>query len=233
VIRFVTGTDTGVGKTLAAATLCRAEREAGRTVLYAKPVQTGLPPGEPGDAAFVAAAGGVPVMECLRFPEPLAPAVAAERAGTVIDVNALLTDLAKAGDGFDRIVVEGAGGLLVPLWDDVTMADLAAALGAGLIVVTRPSLGTLNHTALTLDAAETRALPVDGLIISGWPDDPGVTEQTNLERLSDMAPVLGLLPAYPDLDTADPATAPADLGLITTIGGFRAAPEGFEQRPGG
>ena len=213
-IRFVTGTDTGVGKTLAAAALCRADREAGRTVLYAKPVQTGLERAEAGDAAFVAAAAKVPVIECLRFREPLAPAVAAERAGTVIDVGALLNDLEKASDGFDRLVVEGAGGLLVPLSDAVTMADLADALGAGLVVVTRPTLGTLNHTALTLEAANSRGLPVDGLVISGWPADPGITEQTNLERLSDMAPVLGLLPSYLGLDTADPATAPPDLALL-------------------
>ena len=82
-IRFVTGTDTGVGKTLAAAVLCLREREAGRTVLYAKPVQTGLQTAEAGDAAFVAAAAKVPVVECLRFPDPLAPAVAAERVGTM------------------------------------------------------------------------------------------------------------------------------------------------------
>ncbi len=213
-IRFVTGTDTGIGKTVAAAALCRAEREAGRTVLYAKPVQTGLEQAEPGDAAFVAAAAKVPVIECLRFPEPLAPAVAAARAGVVIDVDGLLTDLAKAGDGFDRIVVEGAGGLLVPLSGDVTMADLAGVLGAGLVVVTRPTLGTLNHTALTLEAARARGLPVDGLVIAAWPADPGITEETNLERLSTMAPVLGLLPSYPGLDTADPATAPPDLGFL-------------------
>jgi len=213
-IRFVTGTDTGVGKTLAAATLCRADRKAGRTVLYAKPVQTGLERAQAGDAAFVAAAAKVPVIECLRFREPLAPAVAAERAGAVIDVDALLTDLAKAGDGFDRVMVEGAGGLLVPLWGDVTMADLADRLGAGLIVVTRPTLGTLNHTALTLEAADARGLPVDGLVISGWPADPGVTEQTNLERLSAMVPVLGLLPIFPGLDTADPATAPPELAFV-------------------
>ncbi|MCA1844321.1 MAG: dethiobiotin synthase, partial [Actinobacteria bacterium] len=145
-IRFVTGTDTGVGKTLAAAALCRAEREAGRSVLYVKPVQTGLEPGEPGDAAFVAAAADVPVVECLRFPEPLAPAVAAERAGATIDTDALLNDLTKAGDGFDRVIVEGAGGLLVPVWGDTTMADLAERLGAGLVIVTRATLGTLNHT---------------------------------------------------------------------------------------
>ncbi|MEW6473394.1 MAG: dethiobiotin synthase [Actinomycetota bacterium] len=214
-IRFVTGTDTGVGKTVASAALCRAEREAGRTVLYAKPVQTGVQRAEPGDAAFVAAAAGVPVVECLRFPDPLAPAVAAQRVGAAIDVDALLADLEKAGDGFDRVVVEGAGGLLVPLTDDVTMADLADRLGAGLVVVTRPSLGTLNHTALTLEAARARALPVDGLVISGWPAEPGVTEETNLERLAAMAPVLGLLPAYPGLDTADPARAPRELAFLT------------------
>jgi dethiobiotin synthetase len=215
VIRFVTGTDTGVGKTVAAAALCRAERVAGRTVLYAKPVQTGLDKGEPGDAAFVAAAARVPVVECLRFPDPLAPAVAAELAGASIDVDGLLADLAKAGDGFDRIVVEGAGGLLVPLTDDVTMADLADRLGAGLVVVSRPGLGTLNHTALTLEAARSRGLPVDGLVISGWPAEPGVTERTNLERLSAMAPVLGILPAYPGVDTADPTTAPAEPAFLT------------------
>lgn len=209
-IRFVTGTDTGVGKTIAAAALCRAERAAGRTVLYAKPVQTGLRKGEPGDAAFVAAAARVPVVECLRFPDPLAPAVAADLDHSVIDVDGLLADLAKAADGFDRLVVEGAGGLLVPLTDEVTMADLADRLGAGLVVVTRPTLGTLNHTALTLEAARSRGLPVDGLVVSGWPAEPGVTERTNLERLSAMAPVLGVLPVYPSLDTADPTTAPRE-----------------------
>ena len=155
--------------------------------------------------------------------------MAAELAGTVIDVAALLADLAKAGDGFDRVVVEGAGGLLVPLGGDCTMADLAAALGAGLVVVTRPTLGTLNHTALTLEAARTRGLPVDGLVIAGWPAEPGVTEQTNLERLAAMAPVLGLLPSYPGLDTAEPATAPPELALIRPIGGFREDRPGFEE----
>jgi dethiobiotin synthetase len=195
VIRFVTGTDTGVGKTIAAAALCRIERMAGRTVLYVKPVQTGLQPAQAGDAAFVAAAAQVPVVECVRFPDPLAPAVAAERAGAAIDVGALLADITKAADGFDRIVVEGAGGLLVPVWDEITMADLAGALGAGLVVVTRPALGTLNHTALTLEAAHSRGLPVDGVVVSGWPDEPGVTEQTNLERLSRIPPELDFVKA--------------------------------------
>src|SRR5207237_9087851 len=108
-----------------------------------------------------------------------------------------------------------AGGLLVPLWGDVTMADLADRLGAGLVIVTRPSLGTLNHTALTLEAANGRGLPVDGLVVSGWPADPGATEEANLERLAAMAPVLGLLPAYPRLAPAAPPTAPTDPALAT------------------
>jgi dethiobiotin synthetase len=217
VIRFVTGTDTGVGKTIASAALCREERAAGRTVLYAKPVQTGLQKAEAGDAAFVAVAAKVPVVECLRFPDPLAPAVAAELVNSAIDVDGLLADLAKAGDGFDRIVAEGAGGLLVPLTEEVTMADLADRLGAGLVVVTRPTLGTLNHTALTLEAARSRGLPVDGLVVSGWPAEPGVTERTNLERLAAMAPLLGVLPVYPRLDTADPTTAPPEAAFLPAL----------------
>jgi dethiobiotin synthetase len=92
------------------------------------------------------------------------------------------------------------------------MADLAGRLGAALVVVTRPSLGTLNHTALTVEAARARGLAVEGLVVSGWPAEPGIIERTNLERLGDMAPVLGLLPVYPGLDTADPTTAPPELG---------------------
>ncbi|MGH8972726.1 MAG: dethiobiotin synthase, partial [Acidimicrobiia bacterium] len=151
-IRFVTGTDTGVGKTVVAAALARAEAGAGRRVAYCKPVQTGLRPGEPGDADFVAAAAGVPVTEGLRLEEPLAPAVAAERAGTTIDVDALVSWCRHQAESVDVLLVEGAGGLLVPLSGAVTMADLAALLHAEIVIATRPGLGTLNHTALTLEA---------------------------------------------------------------------------------
>jgi dethiobiotin synthase len=201
-IRFVTGTDTGVGKTVVAAALARAEREAGRGVAYCKPVQTGLAPGEPGDADFVAAAAGVPVTEGLRLEAALAPAVAAERAGIKIDVDGLVGWCRHQGDSVDLLLVEGAGGLLVPLWGDVTMADLAARLDADVVIATRPGLGTLNHTALTLEAARARGLPIAGLVVCGWPAEPGVTEATNLERLAAMAPILGLIPFVAGLDTA-------------------------------
>lgn len=203
-IRFVTGTDTGVGKTVAAGALARAEREAGRAVAYCKPVQTGLAPGAPGDADFVAATAGVPVTEGLRLAEALAPAVAAERAGVKIDVDALVSWCRHQADSFDVLMVEGAGGLLVPLSGDVTMADLAARLGADVIIATRPRLGTLNHTALTVEAARARGLNVAGLVVCGWPAEPGVTENTNLERLAAMAPVLGLIPFVAGLDTTRP-----------------------------
>jgi len=208
-IRFVTGTDTGMGKTVAAAALARAEREAGRAVAYCKPVQTGLAPGEPGDADFVAATAGVAAGEGLRLAEALAPAVAADRAGIKIDVDALVSWCRHQADGVDVLLVEGAGGLLAPLAGDVTMADLALRLEADVVVATRPGLGTLNHTALTLEAARARGLPVAGLVVCGWPAEPGVTETTNLERLAAMAPVLGLIPFVAGLDTARPAAGVA------------------------
>lgn len=219
-ILFVTGTDTGVGKTVASAALARSERTAGRRVAYCKPVQTGLAPGQPGDADFVAGAAGVPVTECLRLPEPLAPAVAAHRAGVDIDVDTLIKAIRAPAAGVDVLIVEGAGGLLVPLTDAVTMADLAGRLGARLVVVTRPGLGTLNHTALTVEAARARGLDVAGLVVSGWPAPPGVTETTNLERLAAMAPVLGLVPFMPGLDTARPPAPDAHFcGLSSTVTG--------------
>lgn len=193
-IRFVTGTDTGVGKTIAAAALARAELEAGKSVAYCKPVQTGVERDEPGDADVVRELASIEATECLRFPAPLAPAVAAELAGTTIDVFQLATDIRNLAAPLDTLLVEGAGGLLVPLNDDTNMADLARLLGADLVIVTRPSLGTLNHTALTLEAAAARGLQVAGLVVSMWPDDPGVTERTNLSRLATMAPLLGVVP---------------------------------------
>ncbi len=213
-IRFVTGTDTGVGKTVACAALARAEQAAGGRVAYCKPVQTGLVPGESGDADYVAASAGVPVTEGLRLEEALAPAVAAERAGIPIDVDALVSWCRHQADAVDVLLVEGAGGLLVPLSGQATMADLAARLGAELVVATRPGLGTLNHTALTLEAARARHLRVAGLVICGWPAEPGITETTNLERLAAMAPILGVVPAVPGLDTAVPTARAASPELL-------------------
>jgi len=188
---LVTGTDTGVGKTVVAALLCRYRRGA----TYVKPVQTGLA-ADPTDAAVVARLAGCPTRSPIVFTEALAPAVAAARAGQRVDRVALLA----AFSGLDLVVGEGAGGLLVELGTDgSTLADLAVDLGLPLVVVTRPSLGTLNHTRLTLEAAWARAVEVRGLVVCGYPSNPDTAEQTNLDLLARLAPLLGVVPQL-DLD---------------------------------
>jgi dethiobiotin synthetase len=200
VIRFVTGTDTGVGKTVVAALLAADAAARGRNVVYVKPVQTGLAPGVPGDADFVAKAAGVRAVEGVRYPLALAPAVAAAQAGESVDVDALVDLVAGEAADSDDVVVEGAGGLLVPLADGVDMAAFALSVGAHeVVVVTRPGLGTLNHTALTLEAARRRGLdPV--LVVSNWPETPGLTETTNLALMADMAPILATVPFVEGVD---------------------------------
>lgn len=198
-ILFVTGTDTGVGKTVVAAALAVEATGAGREVCYFKPVQTGLRTGEFGDAQFVGRVAGVRAEEGLRFAAPLAPAVAAAAVGHKVDTDQLRGRALDLALECDTLIVEGAGGLLVPLSDRVDMADFAGDLGAELAVATRPTLGTLNHTALTVEAARRRGLD-PALVISDWPDEPGLTETTNLEQLREMAPLIGVVPAIDGLD---------------------------------
>jgi dethiobiotin synthetase len=192
-IRFVTGTDTGVGKTVASAVLAHQAASEGKRVRYVKPVQTGMAVGGRGDADFVAAAAGVEADEILRFDEPLAPAVAAERAGKTIDFDGLTAEVLKRETGNDLLIVEGAGGLLAPLAGNRPMADLVAALRAELVVVARPGLGTLNHSALTVEVAAAHGLPVAGVVVCGWPTKPGVAERTNIGRLETLAPIVAVV----------------------------------------
>ena len=196
---LVTGTDTGVGKTLVAALIARARPGA----TYVKPAQTGLTQG-PADAEVVAAIAGCPVRQGPALDEPLAPSVAAVRAGRTIT----RVDLLAPFSGLDEVVGEGAGGLLVELGTDgTTLADLAADLGLPLVVVARPGLGTLNHTRLTCEAAWARGLEVAGIVVNRYPGRPGIAETTNLDALAQIAPVLTVVPetdpaggALPDLD---------------------------------
>lgn len=198
-IVFVTGTDTGVGKTVVAAALAVEALGAGGEVCYFKPVQTGLGAGECGDAQFVSRVAGVRAEEGLRFAAPLAPAVAAALEGHKVDADQLRQLAVDLADSCDTLIVEGAGGLLVPLSDRADMADLASDLDAELAVATRPTLGTLNHTALTVEAARRRSLD-PSLVISNWPHEPGITETTNLEQLGEMAPLIGVVRAVDGLD---------------------------------
>ena len=201
---FVTGTDTGVGKTVVAAALTRVLSAAGLRVGAFKPVQTGTDEGAD-DLAFLVAAGGVdPALARApyRFGAPLAPSVAADLAGEAVDparVRAAFEDLRRS---VEVVVVEGAGGLLVPVTEAVSMGGLAAGMGLPVVVVARPGLGTLNHTALTVTAARGLGLTVLGIVLSGFPAAPGPAEATNpamIERLSGL-PLLGCLPVVEGLD---------------------------------
>ena len=203
-ILFVSGTDTAVGKTVLSAAICRQAMEQGRDVAYFKPVQTGLLPGGYGDRDYVEEAAGVPAFEGERYEHPLAPSVAAAEEGRRVDVEALVQRARELVADRDLLVVEGAGGLLVPFTEHMDMAGMAARLGARVLLATRPGLGTLNHTALSIEALRHRDLVLEGLVLCGWPSDPGRTERTNREVLSTMAPLIGYLPYVHDLDTEHP-----------------------------
>ncbi|MET7424171.1 dethiobiotin synthase [Dactylosporangium sp. NPDC005555] len=181
----VTGTDTGVGKTIVTAAIAAAATAAGRLVAVVKPAQTGTAEGDEPDAATVARlAEPVTVRTLASFPDPLAPLAAARVAGED-PLTAVMAQLALRTivEEHDLTLIEGAGGLLVPMGEDGwTMLDLAAALGATAVVVARPGLGTLNHTALTLAALAARDVPA-AVVLGTWPADPELVHRTNLHDL--------------------------------------------------
>ncbi|HHU68630.1 MAG TPA: dethiobiotin synthase, partial [Corynebacterium sp.] len=169
----------------------------GHTVIPVKPVQTGEPEGS-GDVVSVEKLTGLPGVELARYPEPLAPNIAARRAGMPQVERAELGARIRELDGPDRIVlVEGAGGLLVRLADDLTIGDIAADLGAPLLVVTSLGLGSLNTAELTVRAAQARGLRVLGLIGGSLPAEPDLATRENLAELPRVTGVrlLGCLPA--------------------------------------
>ena len=157
---FVTGTDTGVGKTVVVAALGLAAQAQGRSAVGLKPAQTGDDGTSTTDAAFVQGVLGTSEPEGAVCPyslrAPLAPAVAAELEGRRLDTAVVAAAYAALRRRHDYVVVEGAGGVLVPFADGVNMGDLAALLNLPVVVVARPGLGTLNHTLLTLDALHRR-----------------------------------------------------------------------------
>lgn len=196
-VLVVTGTDTGVGKTVATAALACHARRAGIDVAVCKPVQTGTDDGDD-DLAEVARLSGVTELAGLaRYPRPLAPVAAAAAAGMALPSREQLLGFIGELDRPGRLtLVEGAGGLLVELGENgVTARDLAVALGAAVLVVVRPALGTLNHTALTLEALAAQGLSCAGLVIGAWPEHPGPVETSNRPALEALAPVRAVLPA--------------------------------------
>ncbi len=193
----ITGTDTGVGKTVTTAALACTARLAGLDVAVCKPVQTGTVDGD-NDLGEVSRLAGVDNLHGgWRYPEPLAPVAAADRAGLALPTRAELVDAVRTAEVKGGLtLVEGAGGLLVEVGaDGVTVRDLAADLSAAVLVVVSPGLGTLNHTALTLESLAGQGISCAGLVIGAWPENPGVAESGNREALAQLAPVRAVLPA--------------------------------------
>ncbi|MGW3089112.1 dethiobiotin synthase [Streptomyces sp. NPDC001108] len=198
-ILVVTGTGTEIGKTIVTAAVAAAH--AGRRVAVLKPAQTGLAPGEPGDAAEVARLAGdhVTAVELARFPEPLAPATAARRSGLPPVRPDDVADAArKLATEHDLVLVEGAGGLLVRFDDEgSTLADAARLLAAPVLVVVAAGLGTLNTAALTSEALRSRGLECRGVVVGSMPAEPDLAARCNLTDLPVVtgAPLLGAVPA--------------------------------------
>lgn len=202
-VRIVTGTSTDVGKTVVTAALAAVLKRSG-SVAVCKPAQTGLRPGEDGDLADVRRlAGELATVEPARYPEPLAPATAARRAGMPLLARAAVAEAVTQLDrGHDAVLVEGAGGVLVRLGEGgFTIADVAADLGAAgvdvsAVVVVDPALGALNHAELTVRALRASGVRCEGLIIGRWPQDPDLAMRCNLEDLPTVTgmPVLGRIP---------------------------------------
>ncbi|GHJ49525.1 ATP-dependent dethiobiotin synthetase BioD [Catellatospora sp. TT07R-123] len=199
-IVLVTGTDTGVGKTIVTAAVAAAASAAGLRVAVVKPAQTGVDPayGEVSDMEIVHRLAAPATVETLHeFPDPLAPTAAARVAQVdPPDMFDVIDQVKGIAAEHELTLVEGAGGLLVPMGvhpggSQWTLADLAVALSAPAIVVARAGLGTLNHTALTLEAMNRRSIPAYP-VLGAWPSRPELVHYTNLADLPD--DLYGLLP---------------------------------------
>jgi dethiobiotin synthetase len=194
---FVTGTDTGAGKSIVAAAICAALAARGERVGAFKPVVTGLdePPGEwPPDHELlvsVASAGQSPEdVAPYRFGPAASPHLAAPLEGVSVDRSVLLGAASGASARADVLVVEGVGGLMVPLTEDYLVRDLAAELGLPVIVAARPGLGTINHTLLTVQAARAAGLAPAGVVLTPSAARPSAVEASNqatIERLADVS----------------------------------------------
>ena len=219
---FVTGTDTGVGKTRVVRAIVAAWRQRGRDAVAMKPIETGCArDGDrllPDDGAALAATCGRAIdLVCpSRFETPASPEAAAAREGRAVDFAAIDRAYRALADGADAILVEGAGGLLVPVDGARAMADLAARYASRLLVVARASLGTVNHTLLTVEAARARGLAVAGVVLNRVVDERGPDEDSNAEAIATRARVrvFGTLPHRPRADDQSlAADAEAHLAL--------------------
>ncbi|HEX8854092.1 MAG TPA: dethiobiotin synthase [Thermoleophilaceae bacterium] len=191
---FVAGTDTGAGKTVLAAAICAALAARGERVAAFKPIVTGLDeqvdewPRDHELLAATASAGQMAADVATRsFGPPVSPHFAAQLADEMLDPAALVEAARAAAEGADALVCEGVGGLLVPLTPEYLIRDFAADLGLPVVIASRPALGTINHSLLTVEAARARGLDVRGIVMTPWPAEPDgmlVSNRETVERLA-------------------------------------------------
>ena len=202
---LITGTDTGIGKTVIAGAIAAELRRQGKRVGVLKPAASGCVRRREGlvseDAEFLAHCADSPhpldVIAPLRFVEPLAPAVAAQRMGVTLDWAAVQRSMNAIARDSEVLIVEGVGGIMVPMDERHTMLDLAAWLKLPAVIVARPNLGTINHTLLTARALESAGAKVAGVVINRYPAEmPGVAEETNPRAIEKWGkiPVLCIVP---------------------------------------
>ena len=221
---FITGTDTGVGKTIVAGAIADWFRRQGSRVAVLKPVATGCVRRREGlvseDAEFLAhcadARHPLDLICPQRYAEPLAPAVAAERAGQPVDWASVQRSIDLMAQDSDVLIVEGVGGVMVPLDEQHTVLDLVQWLKLPAVVVAKPGLGTINHTVLTVNALRSVIKPV-GIVVNRYPaEQPGVAEETNLRALEKWSRV-PLLCVVPDETVAAIGLGPAITAAVDLV----------------
>jgi len=208
---FISGTDTGVGKTIVAAGLVLALKQRGLNVGYMKPVESGCPvlDGEvvPQDVRFVREVAGIrddlDLMCPYRLKAAAAPSIASRLEDVHVDIGYIVDQYFQLSLMHEIVVVEGVGGLMVPLNNNDLVTDLVLQLGLEMLVVARPGLGTINHSLLTVNIAKMMGIPLSGLVINGFGREAiGLPERTNPDEIEHFGnvPVLGILPWLKDLD---------------------------------
>ncbi|MGQ0623261.1 MAG: dethiobiotin synthase [Sporichthyaceae bacterium] len=236
-VLIISGTGTGVGKTVVTAAIAALAADRGAAVAVVKLAQTGLASGEPGDLEDIRRLSGVSDLhEFARFADPLAPAAAARVAGMPeADLDAAVTEIEALAATRRLVLVEGAGGLLVRFdAEGTTIADVARRLSAPVLVVSAPGLGTLNHTALTCEALAHRGVQLAGVVIGSWPSDPDLATRANIADLESIAarPLAGVVPAGAGAAERASFLTLARAGLSPALGGaFDAAQFGLRHRP--
>jgi dethiobiotin synthetase len=220
---FVTGTDTDVGKTVIAGAIAHWFYQRGKSVSVLKPAATGCVRRREGlvseDAEFLAVCSQtrhpLDLICPQRYAEPLAPSVAARRAGQPLDWDAISRSIRLISPGSDVMIVEGAGGVMAPMDDKYLAMDVAKMLAIPTIVVARPALGTINHTLMSVRVLQQAGVRVAGVVINRYPaESPGVPDETNPREIERWAkvPVLAIVPDEP---VTRPALPP---GIVSAIG---------------